>query len=160
MDWGELLSEAGSKRAVTRIMKAVFLALGDYWHQEILPRHFEPGAHDRYGYAERTTAHARRKARLWGATPQYAAERSLVFTGRMKSQLQRWVEVKAYPSRFTVLMHGPRYVGMRPMRSNMPNMGEEITAVTVAELNELADYANRILPDIVATETTRKRRSR
>ncbi len=149
-----------SVRAVRRISKKLNQAMGDHWHKEMLPRHFARDAATKYGYKERSKSYLKRKARKMGRDPaQFEQMRQfpLVFEGDLQRSLKAF-EVKAFPGRFSIKMKGPSYVGMRPFRRNAPNMGKELTTVTDEEIREMTDFAIKVLPKIMATESKRVRK--
>jgi hypothetical protein len=163
IDTKGLLAELGSKRAVNRIAKKVHQVAAHYWHKFILPRHWQKGAKKRYDHRTRTPAYRRRKlyAFLYGTggalgKPQ-APDRDLLWSGAMKRELRKFRTIRAYPTRFSVRMHGPRYIGMRPMNTNMPNLGAEVTTVTDDEQIEVARTAEDALPRFVREEQGRRR---
>ncbi len=154
-----------TKRAFERILKAVNDAMGEYWHKNILPRHFKKGAQDRYGYQERTESYLKRKARRFGrSTEQWESMRDfpLAFSGNLRRRITRFKQVRAFPTRFTVRMFGPFYVGGRPKprsvggsRVTSPNMAEEITTLLDSEREELRQHAEKMLPIVVSQESRR-----
>lgn len=74
--WLERLKET------PEILLGVMQQTAQYWHDNILPRHFTREAHSRYGYASRTTPYERRK----GGRPD------LYWTGSMKRDLETNVQ--------------------------------------------------------------------
>lgn len=184
IEWGAIFSPDATKtkRAFDRILKGVNQAMAEYWHKYILPRHFKKGAQRRYGYQQRSKKHLQRKASRWGLSPdQWRAMENhpLVFTGALRDRVTRYAQVKAYPARFSVTMHGPyystatskrggavayrSYVAGKPKpkaqggggRVMMPDMAEEITLLLDSEQEELRQHAQKMLPSIVARESRR-----
>lgn len=158
-----LLAEVGSKRAVQRVAKGIHEIVGTFWHRVILPRHWRKGARERYGHQQRTAKYQRRKlnAFFYGGGGKLgrpeAPDRDLLWSGLMRRSLMEFGRVRAYPTRFSVTMHGPRYVGMRPFRTGMPNMGAELTTVTEDEQQEMAEEAEAHLPQLIQENKTRVR---
>jgi hypothetical protein len=65
-------------------------------------------------------------------------------------QVSAMSSVKAFPTRATLTMPGPRYVSMRPnptgQRGSMPNLGEEATRTTQDEEKKLTEvYGEKVL---------------
>ena len=135
-----------SIRAWKRIMTKAHSEQGDYWHSKILPRSFTRSARARRKHKQRTgkylkfkQAMARRGARLrGGGTVQKSGRVDNVFSGEMAQRLQAVGTVRAFPSRVSISMTGPRYITMRPFKSNQPDKAAEITSVTSDEASKLA----------------------
>ncbi len=147
----------GFGRKSSRVAKALLEIVGEHWHEHMLPKHFEEGAPQRYGYQKRTAGHIKRRAQRWGwgtepAALARSARYALAFKGDMRADLKRNYSVRAFPSRFSVVMPSKGYVGMRPMGTNMPNLGEEATIVLPEEERELAALAEARLPDLIEAE--------
>lgn len=167
IEWASIFQPDAKKteRAFSRILKAVNEAMAEYWHKNILPRHFKKGAQDRYGYQERTEQYLRRKARRFGRSPeQWESMRDfpLAFSGNLRRRITRFAQVKAFPTRFTVKMFGPFYVGGKPKsraagggRVTSPNMEAEITTLLDSEREELRQHAEKMIPIIVSQESRR-----
>jgi hypothetical protein len=125
--------EGVSARAMDRIAKQLHYELGEMWHREFLPRHFEPGAANRYKYKRRGRKYEEQKERK-GLPP-------LVWTGTLRDLMLSHHVTRPYPTRFSVTMYGPRYAGMRPFKRNAPNLGEEITRMLGTEQKEMMRFA-------------------
>lgn len=133
-----------SIHAWRRISRAAHAAAGALWHSEMLPRHFEPIARQRYQYQPRTKGYLRRKAAAFRKGKAKAgADTPLVFTGLLRESLMRLGTVRAFPTRASVRMAGPRYITMRPFNSNQPDKAAEVTRVTRQERTELAKVLKR-----------------
>ena len=125
------------------ILKKAHEDVGDYWHEKMLPKHFKPGASQKYKHAARTPGYLKKKERLAarGTVKRVSGQlQDNVFTGRMRADLKRSRIVRGYPSRTTITMHGPRYVTMRVHKSNQPDKAKEITTITPEEEQELTVY--------------------
>lgn len=121
------------------LLKASHADMGQHWHQKMLPRHFEPGARERYGYKPRTRKYAIRKNRDYTRGKATAASNvDLVYTGFLRRSLSTVATIRAFPTRVTIQMTGPRYVTMRVHNSNQPDKAAEVTAVTRDEADELS----------------------
>lgn len=132
-----------------RILRAAHAAAGEHYHREIVPRHFQPGAGFRYGYRRRSRRYEQKKARLGRTQP-------LVFSGTLQRSLTEVANVRGYPSRFSVVMHGPSYIPKRPRTNRLPPLYEEVTRVTRAERKELADVLKQEIAAGVAAARNNK----
>ena len=56
----------------------------------------------------------------------------------MEKALKSSATIKAFPTRATVRMVGPKYALMRPWKSGQPNKGQELTATTQDERDKMA----------------------
>lgn len=147
-----------SQRAEVRARKESFEALGDKWVDEFLPRHFQPGNKERYGFTPRDAQYLERKrkmARRAKAGPaedgihlpksrqrravQYEGEVDLVLHGDLADDVTSNYEVKGFPSRTTIRLGSGRlpYLVQRPRRSRTVNMAKDIFTVTPEELRSL-----------------------
>ncbi len=148
-----IIAAKNGKRAMERIGKAVHTILMEYWHKHILERHFKRGAGQKYGYKPRSESYIKRRARRWGMPVEQNREYDLAFSGAMRRDLKSFATPRAFPTRFSLTMKGPKHVGMRPMGgSNMPNLGEEATRVIEDEMREMIAEVDRALPELVAAE--------
>jgi len=147
-----------SKRAVDRALNRMWEEVGKYWQDKMLPRHFEQGAAERYGYQSRSEKYKKRKASKFRRGLAAALDIDLVMTGRSREDLSRPAAIRAYPTRFTLTMRATRsYFRMRPYKSRHPAMGEEVTRVTEPEQSDLASFAKKRLPQLIEEENSRTR---
>jgi hypothetical protein len=132
-----------SKRAVQRAGTAGMTAVGTYYEEEIKLTKFEPTAASTYGYAARSPKYLKRKQGGWARDPitggRYripeGGTRDLVHSGRTRAAARMRNLVRAYPTRVTVRLAGlPKYISMRPYKSNHPAMGEEMTSATPSQV--------------------------
>jgi len=70
-----------SKREFNNLMKKAWQRVGEFWIQNFLPRHFQPGAASRYGYKRRSRETVARGRAL------NAAWRPLHMTGRLEREV-------------------------------------------------------------------------
>lgn len=134
------------KRRWDKVKTAAHADAAEYWHKTCLPRHFRPGNRARYNLRPRSQKYQRRKE--WLATQsrvmqgrgavQQGGKVDLVFTGAMARQLIQANTIRAYPTRATLAMFGPRYVTMRVHTSNQPDKAAEITQVRQDEAEQIA----------------------
>lgn len=152
-----------SKRAHNRVMTGVMGDVGAAWKKTMLPRHFRSGAATKYGYQRRTNAWQRRKMR----SPVRASDAHLplVYTGTLRRMVKRDANVRAFPTRATVNLPGPKYLTSRPNPTgrgrNRPNMGNEITTVTADEVHELdviaeKSYERRLTAELKNTRARKR----
>lgn len=144
--------------------------VGDWWHEVILPEHFAPGARAKYRHRLRRLRYDRRKSdragRPWSdqnpGIVQGPQPTDNLLTGAMQRELQRQRTVRAFPTRVTITMYGPRYMSMRTFSGDVgravkegwaygknqsftkrysghqPDKRKEITTVTQEELRRLS----------------------
>ena len=142
------------------IVKPTNEDIGDYWHEKIFPRHFKPGAAQKYKHSKRTPGYLKKKEALArrGIVKRVSGQiQDNVFTGRMRADLKRSRIVRGYPTRVTIKMMGPRYVTMRVYKSNQPDKAAELSYITADEEKELAAYGAERLQHHMATHRTTKR---
>ena len=138
-----------SRRKLTAALKVAFETAGSYWKEQYLPRHFDQ-RQGRYQYRRRTQKYLTskaKKAKLAAVQPPVVKGGALLLvnTGLTERSMEAHHPVRAYPTRVTIKMPGPRYVGMRPYKSNHPNLGAEITKVTADENRTLLALFERTL---------------
>jgi hypothetical protein len=143
-----------SQRAWAEITRQAHGEMGEQWHREFLPLHFQAGARERYGYQSRSRGYLEKKRRLFLRGLSKGTElQDLVFTGEMRSLLTSYSLIRAYPSRASVEMVAPRYITFRPFdgpaevrkASSQPNKMAEVTTVNAAEASILSEtLGNRV----------------
>lgn len=136
------------------ILEAVEEA-ANYHHTGILPRHFTPAAHDRYGYATRSKAYLKKK----GGNPD------LVRTGAMKAELLSKAAFRREAKGVTLQMYSRvlNLVPNMPANSNdyyvkhssstargYPNLKRELRLTTDDEREEVAVVAAKVIEDRLA----------
>ena len=133
-----LLNEGIARKTIEDWLRNAHQEVGDYWHRKMLGRHWASGASAKYFYAQRSAKYLKAKIKAAKSGAALAGGRvPLLFSGVLRSSLKAWVQIKAFPSRVTVRMIGPKYVSMTPKKVGHPNMGKEITTVTEDERLEL-----------------------
>jgi hypothetical protein len=164
-DWQE-----ASERARTRALKAAMLAMASTWKEQMLPRHFQPGASTLYGYQPRKPSYLKRKARA-GSTARNSYGRSrasftgvagggaldLVYTGLLRRRILAGSTVRGYPTRATVSLRGPEYFTLRPRNPERPNLAREILTIADRERATLRAAAETTFFRVLAE---RRRRGR
>jgi hypothetical protein len=149
------------------IMRRAYEAVGRYWLEKFLPRHFQPGAASRYHYAFRSEAYLLRKfgtshsglnaaglprKEHFSMLRQMDDQQPLVLTGYMRDQVMKNNTVRGFPTRATVRLFGPQYMGAKLSSSYagkadsdqskylavQPNKIKEMTTVLQSEAKELS----------------------
>lgn len=118
-----------SARKTKEWQRHAFGVIGEYWFQHYLPDHFATYAAAKYGYQARTRRYLQRKAAL--AKAGVAKEGGLVdliLTGDMRDVMIRASQIRAFPTRATVVMQAPLYMTFRP-RGNQPDKQAEVLSV-------------------------------
>jgi hypothetical protein len=126
-------------------MKEAFEEQGRVWHSEFLPRHFEPYAAAKYGYQDRGKKYQQYKELAARGLGPYryqgpvleGGKVALVFTGLLKRTMIEPARIRAFPTRVTIRMIGPRYITMKPYKTRQPDKAAEITTVLPAEQRKL-----------------------
>jgi hypothetical protein len=120
------------------ILRKAYEAVGRFWVEHFAKSHFEPGADKKYDYQFRTVAYRERKDKAFaagrglskGQPPVIAgSDTPLVLTGYMRDQMLKNVVIRGFPTRCTVYLYGPAYLGMH-FKMRQPDKPKEITRVT------------------------------
>ena len=120
-----------------------------WWWKNRLPLHFKHGAAERYGYAKRTPAYEFRKQK------RKHHQQPLVYSGAMRDELLRRIDVTGTSRAATGRMNAPRhtFIITRPTKSAGAaiNKVDEILATTDREERAMAlvvdETIDRILND-------------
>ncbi len=113
-------------RKIKEVSREAYRAGMEFWHANILPGHFQPGAEEKYGYAPRTERHERKKRqRHHGGQP-------LVFSGFARSKILGPPRIRAYPTRATMELYAPSYFYNKPP-AGKPDMAAEVFAIAESE---------------------------
>lgn len=137
-----------SRRDWKEVLRAGMREAGQYWHQEIMPKHFERSARARYGYQPRRDRYQGYKIRARGRGKAVDTV-DLVFSGQTRSSALKPPLIKAYPTRARVDLLVPPYINMRPdprgKRKAAPAMGDELTRVTYQESQKLSEVVRDMM---------------
>lgn len=117
-----------SQRDWNAIQRPVWNAVGRYWHTQFRPKHFTRAGAQEYGYAKRTAAYQRRKAKA------KHHQDPLVFSGesRRRTRAGRIVPFAASTKvGVRVRMTAPTLSYRR--NSSAPDLREEMTTISDAE---------------------------
>lgn len=135
-----------SARAFREMLRAANAKAGHLWHRDALPNHFSPQAHYRYRHKTRSQKWLKRKLKLAAAGRAERGGRvDNVYTGTLERMVRSWAQVRAFPTRATVTMIGPRYVTMKPRSASRPHIAAELTTVSRDESESMAFVAEMTL---------------
>jgi hypothetical protein len=136
-----------SLRAYQRASKTAHAELGEYYHRELIPRHFLPGAEAVYGYARRkepgykTPAIDRHGNRRPGRVERLIAQgkalaraltNPLIVTGTLERVATQLAVIRGFPSRATVTLNLPHKITANS------RVARELTRVAGRERGPLA----------------------
>ncbi len=141
------LAEGLSVRKTREATKSTYAAMGAKWHADFLPLHFEPFSASKYRYQPRTPRYLTRKATKAQRDPRIkkGGKVANVYTGLLEESMKRFADIKAYPSRVSVRMRGPRYITMRRYQSNQPDKAAEILTIIDSERRTLIKVGQETL---------------
>lgn len=125
----ELRGPLFDKRAMDAALTKAWQKVGEFWHNELLPKHFTNAGATEYGYAPRTQKYLDLKKqgykfrrdrlnRKTGELEIHSGRRSgvdapLVWTGDSRHAAKQTRDVKATPHGCTITLRGlPRYIWM------------------------------------------------
>jgi hypothetical protein len=113
------------------IVKQALLDVVKFWHKTYLPKHFQPGAMQRYGYRKRKYKYLERKKRAVGHM------QPLVYTGLTEKQAKRFIWPRGTAKGARGVMYLPNYIYMVPKLRDAPALGRELTATAACEHDPL-----------------------
>ena len=118
------------KQLVTRrkpIQKRALIEAGEFWHENMLPNHFDASAHFRYRgpdtYRPRSKKYNKRKRALFGHSIP------LVFSGDLKRVVLQEQRVSGTSKRATVNLKGTRYLFPFKKNTRDHDKAAELTAL-------------------------------
>lgn len=146
----EILAE--TKRAAKTELQAGML----YWYQEFLPKHFQVGVQERYGFKPRSLELEIRKSKS-GSRGRRGQD--LVFSGEMERSLRSRIQIGGSSQRVWGKMPGPKHLfGRLDPSSRMPDMKAEITKTLPGEEDAVARFVSarmaKRIAEIRSTHTT------
>lgn len=137
-------------KAAPQIAEKAFGAALAWWHDNILPEHFKPQAHFKYGYAQRTAKWLRQKRKK-------GSDADLVFSGSLMRDLMSKASIKI-GSQGASLSMSARVLNFAPnmpqntaqdyvkhKNKTYPNLKREVRAITPDEEQKLADMVRDII---------------
>jgi len=120
------------------------------WRDRLLPRHFEPEAKRRYGYAPRNAKYIVGKLRAAArGLCQEGGIVDLVYSGQLKEYMTTTGIVRATSRGATATMKGPRYIEISGPAAGHPDMREEILTVLDEEKSEIGHRMEEVLKEIL-----------
>lgn len=157
-----------SVRAWRAISKAGTAAVGWFWERVVKRRKFTRRSESLDDHKPRSAGYLRKKERPYrqitdaGGRRRWVPNRGLMANLEWSGETRRRVMSphipRAFPTRVTIDLPTPKYVQMRPYRRNAPNLGEEITATTNAEVNEMRDVFRETTENEIAAHLAAGRR--
>ena len=126
--------------ATTRdeVFTSVYEAIGRWWAERDLPKHFMPNARYIYGYQARKSSTIRRKHKdAAKGKAIMGGEVDLVWTGNMMKAVLGLQTIRSTPKKVDVIMYGPQYLWQYNKQAGAPDKAAEITKITPAEVEEL-----------------------
>lgn len=163
----EVTSDLVSKRAFGQIMREVNRGILQRWADVYLPRHFEGGATQRYGYRVRTAKYTARKRRHFGHSIP------LVYTGKLKETIQKNITIRGTQYRATLKSRGqfgsfvPKFQGTskkttttnnRPRVSTIQQTRGEMERILPQEREELLKWGERRFYELAKSDKYRRKR--
>lgn len=116
------------RKDMTQIRRLAFQNIGEYWHRELLPDHFKPGAHSKFQHSKRSEKWLRSK-RIRGIGPGRFLDN--IFTGKSRRFLMHGPQIKATGTGVTIRMDAPLYFrNPRHKTPGHPNKPDEVTRVS------------------------------
>jgi hypothetical protein len=151
-----------SRRELHNVTRAAHGAMGVKWAVDLLPEHFQAGAHNAFGYADRSFKWQRfKEAQVRSGRADPDAANDLVYQGQLRDDLLRSARnlIRAYPTRVTISLIGPEYFTLRPRRKNTSQITREVLAVNTRHERAIGDAADKgFVAALNAVRRTRKLR--
>lgn len=145
-----------------RFLKPMYHFLGEYWHRELLPKHFTNQGAKEYGYAPRKGEKGNkggkgfRKSYTGRKLKRFGHTRPLVFTGELQ-RMSRFRNIKATSKGVKVTLPQARKANLRHPKSNV-NMADELTRFSDRDIAKIHDQGNRFLRRKFRSEGISERR--
>jgi len=126
--------------------------VGETWHEKTLPRHFDTGAQQRYGYVERKLSYMKEKAH------RYHTRRPLYKTGALMEALTSRAKITANSKGVRVAMYGPTYLYQQKKANSRVDKAAEVTAIASDEEQTMtAQLDQHTTAELNALRTTETR---
>lgn len=158
----EALRRLGGSVARGRAM--LMKEIAAYWHSEIFPAHFTPGAESRYGYTPRTDAYrSGKKLRYGRGQGKYVSN---LFTGESRRRMMHFKTISGTSKTSTIKMESPAYFrkpfvgtftrpdGSQATIRRQPDKVDEVTRVNAADLQKIRTFASTRLQELINGTTT------
>jgi len=119
------------RRELHEVTRMAHYAMGQVWATQLLPEHFQPSATQAFGYQPRTAKHNKHKRALAAiGQAEDGGTSPLVVSGRLRRALLRARHmIRAYPTRVTIDLVGPKYWKYRRWPGS-PDMVREVLAMS------------------------------
>lgn len=136
------LKETLNKRRMAKKTKEANIAVMQYWHKEIRPKHFTHAGFTEYGYQRRSRATIHTKKKLWGHNdPIKDSGLAMAMSSNIKS-------LRATPSTGSVTVAGPWYMAVRVKRKDgkmSPDLKSELARVSKRDAMNMARFGAKHL---------------
>ena len=132
--------------------KSLMADIALFWHTELFPAHFTPGAESRYGYEARSKGYVDGRKRRYGrGQGKYVSN---LFTGESRRRMTQLKTITSTSGTATVRMDAPTYfrkpfVGTTTTASGktftikrQPDKVAEVTRVNAADLQKIRTFAS------------------
>ncbi len=152
-----------SRRVRNDIYRGTYYAIGQRWQTKWLPRHFTRRARHIYKYRQRTTKWMQRKKREAKRSSKIkkGGRVDLVYTGLAEQLFERRHAVRAFPTRVSINMHGPRYITMRPKKGGSRHaLAPEVLKIVDDELRDLDGIAQQTMEALIKKAPRKRKRIR
>lgn len=148
----------GDGTTVNKWLKSLLHDIADFWHKQIFPSHFTPGAETRYGYEPRTEAYKKKKRRLGRGQGRYVAN---IFSGKSARWMTSTGTISSTSKTATVHMPAPAYFrnpfigtirfasGKSMTIKRQPDKVAEVTRVNDADYRRIEKFASSRLQDLI-----------
>ncbi len=148
-----------SKGAFNRVLKEAMEDAGEFWHREILPKHFTTAGAKEYNYKVRQRI--RRRKRQDGSTydspgyEQYKMRKKghrkpLVWSGDLRRAALSEAAISGTSKGFTVKLTVPNHVIYRGRSGRGPDMRRELTTVSGKDLRLITEFLEKRIREIMA----------
>ena len=145
--------------SLTKIRSDLMKDIALYWHTELFPAHFTPGAETRYGYEKRTKRYMEGTKRRYGrGQGKYVSN---LFTGESRRRMTQLKTITGTSNTSTVRMDAPAYFrkaavgtftlpgGKSFTIKRQPDKAAEVTRVNAADLQKIRTFASTRLQYLV-----------
>lgn len=145
--------------SLTKVRQDLMEDIALFWHTELFPAHFTPGADSRYGYEPRTKKYLSGSKRIKGrGQGRYVLN---LLTGESRRRMTQLKKITSTSGTATVRMDAPTYfrkpaVGTfrRPDGSSFtikrqPDKVAEVTRVNAADLQKIRTFAGTRLQFLI-----------
>jgi hypothetical protein len=160
----------GIGRKVGRIQKESLLAVAEFWHKNLLPRHFTPGNRARYRLAPRSKFYLEKiKPRAGRGQGKFV---DLELRGQSRRFMLTFATFTGSKDRITIRMKPPRYfanpfigsytdpkTGKTKRITRQPNKPDEVTRTNEEDLAKMRDVMRKKFLQLV-TQAKQERRER